>query len=88
MLTDIIETPEQLDTILDNPTLVGGKRYPNLLKDFRDQGRTEAIWMLHNGDRFVPGYGPGEDLSGVVLWAQVRSNIPACSCQLWHTCYR
>ena len=67
VLTDVIETPEQLDRILDNAALVGRKRYPNLLKDFRDQGRTEAIWMLHNQDRFVPGYGPGEDSNGVVI---------------------
>lgn len=67
LLTDIIESPELLDRILDDPTLVGSKRYPNLLKDMRDSGRVDAIWMLHNEDRFVPGYGPGEDPHGIVI---------------------
>ena len=36
VLQDVIETPEQLDTILDDDSLVGGKLYPNLLRNMRE----------------------------------------------------
>ncbi len=66
-LTDVIETPEQLDDILDKPSKVGNKKYPKLLKKIRGSGRSDAIWMLHVEDRFMPGYEADRPVSMEVL---------------------
>lgn len=66
VLTDIIETPEQLESLL-TPTRIGKRKYPNLLKDMQDSKNVGKIWMLHVEDGFVPGFEEGQTIEIEVL---------------------
>ncbi len=66
-LTELCETPAQLDKVLNQPALVGKKRFPNLLKDLRDLNPDSSITMLQQADGHMPGFAPGENPKGVVI---------------------
>ncbi|MCU7843253.1 MAG: MBL fold metallo-hydrolase [Candidatus Thiodiazotropha sp. (ex Monitilora ramsayi)] len=66
-LTELCETQTQLDQVLNNPLLVGEKRYPSLLKDLRDLNPNSGITMLHHGVGHMPGFSPGEHAKGIVI---------------------
>lgn len=64
-MTDVVIDDKALDKIIGDPDKVGKKFYPNLMKQFRDNGA--AIRMLCSEDKFLPGYGAGQPLNIEVL---------------------
>jgi beta-lactamase superfamily II metal-dependent hydrolase len=66
-LTELCETPAQLDKVLDKPSLVGDKYYPNILKDLRDLNPDANISMLQRADGHLPDFAPGENRSGIEI---------------------
>src|SRR5688572_15804065 len=54
ILSGIVTNEAELDAIIDDPAEIGAKRYPNLLKKFRD--KSDNIKMLCSEDGFLPGY--------------------------------
>jgi beta-lactamase superfamily II metal-dependent hydrolase len=65
--TDVVETDADLRVIIDDPTKVGAKWYPNLLKTAVDGDHADEVRMLSVEDSFVPGYEDDKDLSIEVL---------------------
>jgi beta-lactamase superfamily II metal-dependent hydrolase len=75
-MTGLVPDLAALRTILDDPSLVGRKTYPKLLKTAATSGRVNDIRSLSarpGETRFVPGY-DGSDGSGLSI--QVLAPIP------------
>ena len=64
-MTDVVVDDDALDEIINDPGKVGTKKYPTLLKKFREKGA--SIKMLCSEDEHLPGYGPDSDLRIRVL---------------------
>lgn len=61
-LTDVIDNRASLEEITGDPSRVGRKWYPKLLKTAAEGGRVGDIRMLCAEDGFLPGYGEEEEL--------------------------
>lgn len=75
-LTGLVQDRAALGAIIDDPALVGSKRYPKLLRTAATNGRVDDIRMLSAAageKRFLPGY-DGSDGSGLSI--QVLGPIP------------
>jgi len=64
--TDVVTNLAELHAIIDDPALVGGMLYPNLMKTAVEGGHATDVAMLAAGS-FVKGYEAGGDLSIQVL---------------------
>jgi beta-lactamase superfamily II metal-dependent hydrolase len=64
-LVDVVTNQAELDALIEDPEKVGGKRYPNLLKKFRE--KSDNIKMLCSEDEYLPGYGVDDDVKIRVL---------------------
>jgi beta-lactamase superfamily II metal-dependent hydrolase len=63
--TDVIETHNELEKIISNPAAIGRKLYPKLLKTAA--GRGTKIRMMCNQDKYLPGFGDGNEIKIRVL---------------------
>lgn len=63
--TEVVSTPQELDVIISNPSSIGKRKYPKLLKTA--VGRNAVVKMLSCQDKFLPGYGNVGNASGVKI---------------------
>jgi beta-lactamase superfamily II metal-dependent hydrolase len=66
-LVELCPTQADVDAVVRNPTLAGGKQYPRLLATALGSGRVDALSMISSRDGHLPGFGPQERLSIRVL---------------------
>lgn len=66
-LTGVIETQAELAALLGDDAATGRARYPELLRTALASGRVGNIAMASTELGYLPGYGPGDQLSIQVL---------------------
>ena len=66
-LTDVVKDKERLIQLLSDSSAWKKKAYPTMLKEALECGRVTNIRQLCEEDKHMPGYGPGEDKSGVTI---------------------
>jgi beta-lactamase superfamily II metal-dependent hydrolase len=66
-LEDVIADRAALEGLLADPANWQGKKYPTMLKRALDSGRVADFRMLCANDKFMPGYGPEQELAIEVL---------------------
>jgi len=71
--TDIIETHEELERIINNPEAVGRKLYPKLMKTIADRGA--EIRMICHLDGHLPGFGEDKEVRIRVLAPVVEKAV-------------
>jgi len=72
-LTDIIRTKSDLKQFFSVSSRWQGKKYPSLIKKGLDNGKFSNFGMLSVEDKYMPGYGPNNDLTIEVLGPVVES---------------
>jgi len=65
-MTELVASKQELDSLL-TPVRIDKKQYPRMLRKALDSGRVGDIRMLNADDKFVPGYGPTDDVTIQVL---------------------
>jgi beta-lactamase superfamily II metal-dependent hydrolase len=71
--TDVVQTHEALNEIISNPSAMGKRLYPKLLKTV--SGRGAQIRMICNDDGFLPEFGEDKEIKLRVL-APVVEHVP------------
>ena len=66
-LTDIIHTTDDIRQFLSVPERWQRREYPTMLHKGLTNGKFSEFKMLSNDDKYVPGYGPNNDLTMEVL---------------------
>jgi beta-lactamase superfamily II metal-dependent hydrolase len=75
-LTDVIETKQQLATLLANPAVVGSKKYPKMMSKLLADGRAADVKGVSSDDGHLPGFGPGAPGVEIQVLGPVRTPTP------------
>jgi hypothetical protein len=66
-LTDIVRSTAELREFLSDESRWKGKKYPTMLEKALRAGKFQSFQSLSVEDQYLPGYGPGDDLTIQVL---------------------
>lgn len=68
LFTDLIKTRTQLEKLLKADAKIPGRKlYPDMLRKGLEGGKFDNFQMLCRDDKFMPGFGPGEEVTIEVL---------------------
>ncbi|WP_331145545.1 ComEC/Rec2 family competence protein [Hymenobacter sp.] len=78
-LAEVVDTDAELRQLVDQDSMRGGKRYPNMLYQARQTNRVDAFRMVSTDgtSAFLPGYDPvNGDSIAIQILAPVHETLP------------
>lgn len=64
---DVVQTRQALEQLVNDPAARGDRRYPKLLHDALSTNRVAAAQAVSADDGYLPGFGPGDTPSGLLI---------------------